>query len=100
MRARFRYGYCGGIRSRDCRSRICRLITGGARWLIIAGMSRVRWWILSLLFFATTINYLDRIVFSEQVQEEWANSSMYEQLKQGVGFENPIVEQQVEFSSL
>lgn len=27
-------------------------------------MSRVRWWILALLFFATTINYLDRIVLS------------------------------------
>lgn len=27
-------------------------------------MSRVRWWMLGLLFFATTINYLDRIVFS------------------------------------
>jgi MFS transporter, ACS family, hexuronate transporter len=27
-------------------------------------MTRVRWWILLLLFFATTINYLDRIVFS------------------------------------
>lgn len=27
-------------------------------------MSRVRWSILTLLFFATTINYLDRIVFS------------------------------------
>jgi ACS family hexuronate transporter-like MFS transporter len=27
-------------------------------------MTRVRWWMLSLLFFATTINYLDRIVFS------------------------------------
>jgi len=27
-------------------------------------MSRVRWWILALIFFATTINYLDRIVFS------------------------------------
>lgn len=26
--------------------------------------SRVRWWILALIFFATTINYLDRIVFS------------------------------------
>jgi ACS family hexuronate transporter-like MFS transporter len=26
--------------------------------------TRVRWWILSLLFFATTINYLDRILFS------------------------------------
>lgn len=27
-------------------------------------MSRVRWWILALLFLATTINYLDRIVLS------------------------------------
>lgn len=27
-------------------------------------MQRTRWWILTLLFFATTINYLDRIVFS------------------------------------
>lgn len=27
-------------------------------------MARARWWILSLLFLATTINYLDRIVFS------------------------------------
>ncbi len=27
-------------------------------------MSRVRWWMLALLFFATTVNYLDRIVFS------------------------------------
>ena len=27
-------------------------------------MSRVRWWILWLLFFGTTLNYLDRIVFS------------------------------------
>jgi ACS family hexuronate transporter-like MFS transporter len=27
-------------------------------------MSKVRWWVLGLLFFATTINYLDRIVFS------------------------------------
>jgi ACS family hexuronate transporter-like MFS transporter len=27
-------------------------------------MTRYRWWILSLLFFATTVNYLDRIVFS------------------------------------
>jgi ACS family hexuronate transporter-like MFS transporter len=32
--------------------------------MISASPSRVRWWILSLLFFATTINYLDRIVFS------------------------------------
>ena len=27
-------------------------------------MTRMRWWMLALLFFATTINYLDRIVFS------------------------------------
>jgi ACS family hexuronate transporter-like MFS transporter len=27
-------------------------------------MSYVRWWTLALLFFATTINYLDRIVLS------------------------------------
>jgi ACS family hexuronate transporter-like MFS transporter len=27
-------------------------------------MTRVRWWTLGLLFFATTVNYLDRIVFS------------------------------------
>src|SRR5476649_639831 len=25
-------------------------------------MSRVRWWILALLFFGTTLNYLDRMV--------------------------------------
>jgi len=28
---------------------------------------RYRWWILFLLFFATTINYVDRIVFSSIV---------------------------------
>jgi ACS family hexuronate transporter-like MFS transporter len=27
-------------------------------------MTRVRWWILGLLFFGTTLNYLDRVVFS------------------------------------
>ncbi len=27
-------------------------------------MSYVRWWVAALLFFATTINYLDRIVFT------------------------------------
>ncbi|HUQ94873.1 MAG TPA: MFS transporter [Bryobacteraceae bacterium] len=32
-------------------------------------MSRIRWWILALLFFATTINYLDRIVFSVLIPE-------------------------------
>ena len=30
----------------------------------ISTTSRVRWWILTLLFFITTINYLDRIVLS------------------------------------
>jgi 6-pyruvoyltetrahydropterin/6-carboxytetrahydropterin synthase len=38
---------------------------------------------------------LERIVFSEQVQQEWNNPEMYEQLKQGLNFENPAVEQQV-----
>ena len=32
-------------------------------------LSRVRWWILSLIFFATTINYLDRIAFSVLMPE-------------------------------
>jgi ACS family hexuronate transporter-like MFS transporter len=27
-------------------------------------MTRVRWWILGLLFYGTTLNYLDRVVFS------------------------------------
>lgn len=31
---------------------------------MIHSKSNIRWWILSLLFFATTINYLDRIAFS------------------------------------
>lgn len=31
--------------------------------------TRVRWWILSLLFFATTINYLDRIAFGVLIPE-------------------------------
>lgn len=31
--------------------------------------TRVRWWILSLLFLATTINYLDRIAFGILVPE-------------------------------
>lgn len=34
------------------------------RWVPSETRTRVRWWVLSLLFFATTINYLDRIVFS------------------------------------
>jgi MFS transporter, ACS family, hexuronate transporter len=31
---------------------------------VINHKTNIRWWILSLLFFATTINYLDRIAFS------------------------------------
>jgi MFS transporter, ACS family, aldohexuronate transporter len=36
----------------------------GRRSTIIPSVSQARWWVLALLFFATTINYLDRIVFS------------------------------------
>jgi ACS family hexuronate transporter-like MFS transporter len=32
--------------------------------MIVPTRSRVRWWICALLFFATTINYIDRQVFS------------------------------------
>ncbi len=32
-------------------------------------MTRLRWWMLSLVFFATTVNYLDRIVFSVLIPE-------------------------------
>lgn len=38
---------------------------------------------------------LQSIEFSEQVTQEWADPAMYEQLKQGVSFENPLVKQQV-----
>lgn len=38
---------------------------------------------------------LDQIVFSEQVQAEWSNPQLYENLKQGIAFENPQVELQV-----
>ena len=31
---------------------------------MINSKTNIRWWVLSLLFFATTINYLDRIAFS------------------------------------
>jgi len=31
---------------------------------VSSSAGRVRWWVLALLFFATTINYLDRIVFA------------------------------------
>lgn len=38
---------------------------------------------------------LEQIEFSEQIQQEWADPTMYERLKQGVKFENPGVELQV-----
>ncbi|MCK4086276.1 6-carboxytetrahydropterin synthase [Acinetobacter radioresistens] len=38
---------------------------------------------------------LEQIEFSEQVQQEWADPTMYERLKQGLKFENPGVELQV-----
>ncbi len=39
---------------------------------------------------------LDGIVFSEQIQIEWANPHMYEDLKKGIRFNNPQVDLQVE----
>ncbi|MEO9300314.1 6-carboxytetrahydropterin synthase [Acinetobacter pittii] len=39
---------------------------------------------------------LDGIVFSEQIQIEWANPHMYEDLKRGIKFNNPQVDLQVE----
>jgi 6-pyruvoyltetrahydropterin/6-carboxytetrahydropterin synthase len=38
---------------------------------------------------------LEQIVFSEQVQAEWADSMMYEKLQQGIKFQNPSVALQV-----
>jgi 6-pyruvoyltetrahydropterin/6-carboxytetrahydropterin synthase len=38
---------------------------------------------------------LDQIVFSEQVQIEWSDPQMYENLKNGLNFQNPNVELQV-----
>ncbi|MGR0303944.1 6-pyruvoyl trahydropterin synthase family protein [Acinetobacter beijerinckii] len=38
---------------------------------------------------------LDQIEFSEQVQLEWSDSKMYENLKNGIKFQNPNVELQV-----
>lgn len=38
---------------------------------------------------------LEQIVFSEQVQQEWADPQMFEALKQGKNFINPTVVQQV-----
>lgn len=39
---------------------------------------------------------LDGIVFSEQIQIEWANPQIYEDLKKGIKFNNPQVDLQVE----
>ncbi|NUF13373.1 6-pyruvoyl trahydropterin synthase family protein [Acinetobacter oleivorans] len=39
---------------------------------------------------------LDGIVFSEQIQIEWVNPQMYEDLKNGIKFNNPQVDLQVE----
>ncbi|MGP4771332.1 6-pyruvoyl trahydropterin synthase family protein [Acinetobacter sp. PFS20] len=39
---------------------------------------------------------LDGIVFSDQIQIEWANPQMYEDLKNGIKFNNPQVDLQVE----
>ncbi|KQE16193.1 6-carboxy-5,6,7,8-tetrahydropterin synthase [Acinetobacter pittii] len=39
---------------------------------------------------------LDGIVFSEQIQIEWTNPQMYEDLKKGIKFNNPQVDLQVE----
>ena len=38
---------------------------------------------------------LEQIVFSEQVQAEWADSTMYKKLQQGIKFQNPSVALQV-----
>ena len=38
---------------------------------------------------------LEQIIFSEQVQAEWSDPQMYENLKSGIKFQNPNVELQV-----
>ncbi len=38
---------------------------------------------------------LDEIEFSEQVRAEWSLPDLYDHLKQGLAFENPVVELQV-----
>ena len=38
---------------------------------------------------------LEQIIFSEQVQAEWSDPQMYDNLKKGVRFQNPNVELQV-----
>lgn len=44
--------------------------------------------------FMGTLN-LDSIVFSEQVKAEWSSPDLYDRLKTGKGFANPVVELQV-----
>ncbi|AOA57966.1 6-pyruvoyl trahydropterin synthase family protein [Acinetobacter larvae] len=39
---------------------------------------------------------LDQIIFSEQIKAEWADSQMYHKLQQGIKFENPTVDLQVD----
>ena len=39
---------------------------------------------------------LEQIVFSEQVQAEWTDPDMYEKLQQGIKFQNPSVDLQVQ----
>ncbi|OTG62703.1 6-carboxytetrahydropterin synthase QueD [Acinetobacter sp. ANC 3903] len=39
---------------------------------------------------------LEHIVFSEQVQAEWTDPAMYEKLQQGIKFQNPTVDLQVQ----
>ena len=38
---------------------------------------------------------LEDIIFSEQVKAEWSSADLYDRLKSGQGFENPVVELQV-----
>ncbi len=38
---------------------------------------------------------LDQIIFSEQIESEWADPGMYQHLKSGLAFENPVVDLQV-----
>lgn len=38
---------------------------------------------------------LDAIIFSEQVKAEWSSADLYDRLKSGQGFANPVVELQV-----
>lgn len=53
--------FCGGRSSIGAGAYNCQMPHGS--------MTRVRWWILTLLFLATTINYLDRIAFGFLIPE-------------------------------